>query len=104
MRIYAGGKEYFVVAGSPALSSLLSVLKAFSRFKKLQKSNMQLVVAVRNISRNADFMEKLDSYKYRNEVFLCDRLPAEDEMKLVSAAYALLYFQEDGNPATPMLN
>ncbi len=101
---YAGGKEYFAVAGSADQQNLVNVLKAFSQFKKWQQSNMQLVIAIEGISGDIDFADKLSNYKYRNDVYLCDHLPEEDMLKIVSAAYALVYPAEEGDPGSVILN
>jgi glycosyltransferase involved in cell wall biosynthesis len=89
---YAGGNEYFVfVGGMHPRKNLLNLLKAFSIFKKWQKTNMKLVVAGRKSWMYEDTLEKLKTYKYRNEVIMLDYLPEDELAKVVAAAYALVY-------------
>ena len=82
---YAGGKAYFLCSGN---NNLINLLKAFSFFKKRQKSNMMLLIA-----GNADaiFKKELSTYKYRDEVRLLENLAKEDYAKIMAAAYALVY-------------
>jgi glycosyltransferase involved in cell wall biosynthesis len=89
---YASGKEYFLYAGSiHPRKNLLNVLKAFSVFKKKLKSNMKLVLAGRLAWRYNSFEESLKTYKYRDEVVMTGYLPEEELVKVMGAAYGLLY-------------
>ena len=86
---YTEGKAYFLFSGNiNERSNLINLLKAFSFFKKRQKSNMMLLVA-----GNADewFKSELKNYKYRNEVKLLENLPKEELAKITAAAYAMVY-------------
>jgi len=88
---YTEGREYFLYSGPVHLQqNLFTLLKAFSFFKKRQKSNMQLVMASKNAVNN-DFITNLATYKYRKEVKVLDNLPAESLAKITGAAYALVY-------------
>jgi glycosyltransferase involved in cell wall biosynthesis len=88
---YAEGKEYFLYAGtiSPE-KNLITLLKAFSFFKKRQKSNMQLLIVSNNLTA-IDFQESLKTYKYREEVKLLLDLPFEEEKNIMASAYAFVY-------------
>jgi glycosyltransferase involved in cell wall biosynthesis len=101
---YAGGKEYFIITGSLQNDGLINVLKAFSQFKKRQQSNMQLVIAVENINKNISFLEKLESYKYKTDVHISDEINADEIIKIIATAYALIYPAHEGNPGTIILN
>jgi glycosyltransferase involved in cell wall biosynthesis len=86
---YAEGKAYFLFNGDiNQRSNLINLLKAFSFFKKRQKSNMLLLIA-----GNADEGSKkaLKTYKLRNEIKLLEHLAKEDLAKITAAAYALVY-------------
>lgn len=86
---YAGGKAYFLFSGDISQrSNLINLLKAFSFFKKRQKSNMMLLLA-----GNADesFKKELKNYKFRNEVALLENLSKEELAKITAAAYAMVY-------------
>lgn len=89
---FADGKEYFLFSGEiHPRHNLTNLLKAFSFFKKRQKSNMQLLIAVKNIAAGELFIESLKSYKYRDEVKLLTGLPKEEEANIMAAAYVFVY-------------
>lgn len=86
---YADGKAYFLFSGDVnEHSNLINLLKAFSFFKKRQRSSMLLLIA-----GNADesFKKALKTYKLRTEVKLLEDLEKEDLAKITAAAYALVY-------------
>lgn len=89
---YTEGKEYFLYLGdiSPA-GNTINLLKAFSHFKKWQKSNMQLVIAGNIVPGYDRFKDDLGTYKYRNEVKLLENVSAEDTAMLLPSAYALVH-------------
>ncbi|WP_353934802.1 glycosyltransferase, partial [Acinetobacter baumannii] len=68
--------------------NLLHLLKAFSLFKKWHKSNMKLVIAGRLAWHYETFLEKLKTYKYKNDIVLTGYLPETDLQALVAGAYA----------------
>lgn len=84
-----GGKEYFVVH-QPDLSGsvFVNLLKSFSKFKKRQQSNMQLVIA--GIESEKEYLEKLEGFKYRADVHLYGVTKKMNDEKIMAAAYALL--------------
>lgn len=93
---YTEGREYFfadcyLVEGKihPG-SNLINLLKAFSFFKKRQKSNMQLVINVPKILSNDPFMECLRLFKFRREVKIVTNLPGDELQKVTAAAYAFM--------------
>lgn len=86
---YAAGKEYFLSIGSTDLSgNLVNLLKAFSFFKKRQKSNMMLLIAGK---AGEQFKQELRTFKFRNEVKLLEDLSDEETAKLTAAAYAMVH-------------
>lgn len=89
---YADGKEYFLFSGEihPG-HNLMNLLKAFSFFKKRQKSNMQLIITAKAVSKNNSFIETFKTYKYRKEVNLLMDLHEKDLAKITAAAYAFVY-------------
>lgn len=89
---YSDGKNYFVYAGAiHPRKNLTNLLKAFSIFKKRQQSNWKLLLTGRLAWKYEHFTKSLSSYKYRNDVVLTGYV-AEDEMvKIIGAAYALVY-------------
>lgn len=89
---YAQGCEYFLfVGGIHPRKNLLHLLKAFTIFKKWQKSNMKLLVAGRLAWQYKDLLEKLDSYKHREDVVLLDYINDTALQAIMASAYALVY-------------
>lgn len=89
---YADGREYFLfVGGIHPRKNLMNLLKGFSHFKKWQHSNMKLLVAGRLAWQYDDLLEKLKTYKYRDDVVLLDYLPETQLYKLMAGAYAMVY-------------
>lgn len=88
---YADGKEYFLYTGPLQLFyEQMNLFKAFSVFKKRQKSNMMLLIAGQQ--QNADELKKnLSTFKYRDAVKLTGALEPEGFAKLTASAYAIVY-------------
>jgi glycosyltransferase involved in cell wall biosynthesis len=89
---YAEGKEYFfAAAGGATQEEIVELLKAFSLFKKRQRSNMQLVLTGKDPTSDKDLGELLATYKYRGDVHWAGPLSEEDGFRLAGAAYALVF-------------
>lgn len=89
---YTDGKEYFLYTGAiHPRKNLMNLLKAFSVFKKKQKSNLKLVLAGRLAWKFDSFVDALKTYKYRDDVLLTGYLPEEELVKLTASAYAMVY-------------
>ena len=89
---YTEGREYFLYAGSiDAGKNLINLLKAFSFFKKRQKSSMQLVIAGKAVSGFTQFARDLGTFKFRNEVKWLEDLSADELEKIMAGAYAMVY-------------
>lgn len=87
---YTDSREYFLVLlEKDTLSQFTNLLKAFSRFKKWQQSNMKLVFI--GLAPDAATLQKLSSYKYREDVVMVTQPDGQQLQALLSAAYALLY-------------
>jgi glycosyltransferase involved in cell wall biosynthesis len=87
-----GGKEYFVYAGAiHPRKNLMNLLKAFSVFKKMQKSNWKLILAGRLAGKYKNFAERLERYKYRDDVILTGYLKEEEFAEVIGSAYCLVY-------------
>jgi glycosyltransferase involved in cell wall biosynthesis len=99
---YAEGCEYFLfVGGIHPRKNLMQLLKAFSLFKKWQKSNMKLLVAGRLAWKYGNLLEKLETYKHRKDVIMLDYLEETELAEITGAAYALVfpsYFEGFGVP------
>jgi glycosyltransferase involved in cell wall biosynthesis len=96
---YTEGKEYFLMpVSSTPHQHILNVLKAFSRFKKWQQSNMQLMIPG-NIAGHKKMQELLQTYKYRNDVKIMDD-PADTEYAdILASCMAMIYLPADGGTA-----
>lgn len=89
---YTEGKEYFVYTGAiHPRKNLMNLLKAFSVFKKRQKTNMKLILVGRLAWKYESFTENLKSYKYRNDVVMTGYADEAELVKIIGAAYALVY-------------
>lgn len=88
---YAQGCEYFVFtnAAKPA-KNLINLLKAFSIFKKWQKTNMKLVI-VMQLAEYKEQEEKIKSYKYKKEIFFAEYLSKQELAKVTGGAYAMIF-------------
>ncbi len=88
---YSNGTEYFLYAGPIGPHhQVITLLKAFSLFKKRQQSNMQLLLTGKMEWPKSEFEEKLSMYKYRDEVQVLN-ISEEELAKVTAAAYALLH-------------
>lgn len=85
---YAEGNEYFLFNGAiNSSSNLTNLLKAFSQFKKRQKSSMQLLLLTDTIPAKNEFVDSLRLYKYRNEVKLISALDEEEIFSITASAW-----------------
>jgi|KBSSwiS6_1023812.scaffolds.fasta_scaffold00514_9 glycosyltransferase involved in cell wall biosynthesis len=85
------GFEYFIYMGElHAGKSLTDMLRAFSIFKKMQQSNMKLVLAGKITSTYKKLIGNLRTYKYRDAVILKNIASHQELVNLSAAAYALI--------------
>jgi glycosyltransferase involved in cell wall biosynthesis len=84
---FADGREYFLLIND---GNLITVVKAFSLFKKWQHSNMKLLV-VGNFSGDSATWNKLNTYKYRDDLVLLDNIHDTQLKKLIASAYCVVY-------------
>lgn len=89
---HTAGEEYFIFAGDiHQRYDLISLLKAFSQFKKRQQSGMHLIIAGNQTLYTGQLVQKLASFKYRNDVHLIIDPPENTLNALIGAAYAFVY-------------
>lgn len=89
---FTAGHDFFIYVGAlQPRKNLINLLKAFSIFKKRQQSNMKLVLTGRLAWKNEAFLEKLSSYKYKDDVVLTHYLDEDTLARLLASAYALVY-------------
>lgn len=88
---YTAGNEYFIYTGEIGThKNLLNLLKAFSAFKKRQKSGMHLIIAGKQGWQSEEFFESLRLFKFRDEVKILKDPSLEDLLKLTATAYAMI--------------
>lgn len=88
---YTDGNEYFVYTGEiGSHKNLVNLLKAFSAFKKRQKSSMQLLIAGKPGWQYEEFFENLRLFKFKNDVKILKDLPFEEHVRITAAAYAMV--------------
>jgi hypothetical protein len=91
---FTNGTEYFISECTIASKqNLLILLKAFSLFKKRQKSAMQLVLMM-NGNKIEDFVKDFNLYKYRDDVKIVTHDSEAGRAKKVACAYAFIYLPQ----------
>ncbi len=89
---YTEGKEYFIYSGSIAPhKNLVNLLKAFSLFKKRQRSNWKLVLSGVMAWKNDGFIQLLKTYKHRDDLVITGIVADKELAKLIGAAYAVIH-------------
>lgn len=88
---FSDGNEYFIYSGEIGSNkNLLNLLKAFSAFKKRQKSSMQLLIAGKSGWKYEDFIESLRLFMFRDDVKILKDPSLEERIKITAAAYAMV--------------
>jgi glycosyltransferase involved in cell wall biosynthesis len=101
---YANGKEYFLFTGGfDPSKNLLNVLKAFSQFKKWQQSEMKLIIAGNTSNDSSGMMQKIETYKFRQDVVLLHKAEPKLLTKLLASSYSLVYPSLRKNYGMPVL-
>jgi len=91
------GREYFIYSGKLDFSKeIVDLLKAFSVFKKMQQSSMQLVLTGNIGTSHQKLLESLKTYKFRDSVLIKSFVSQEEVTHLLGASYALLLPSKDG--------
>jgi glycosyltransferase involved in cell wall biosynthesis len=89
---YAEGNEYFIYKGFIGQQqNLLNLIKAFSAFKKRQKSKMQLIIAGTPGAGHEEFLASLKGYRFKSELKILTSLSKQEIAKITGAAYAMVY-------------
>ncbi len=101
---YADGREYFLaVASAFTFHEFINLLKAFSAFKKWQKSSMKLLVLGHIADYKNQLSEKMATYRYREDIELLESEPLDVEAKLFGAAYTVLSLVNQSQYYLPIL-
>ncbi len=89
---FANGNEYFVYAGLIHPSkNLMNLLKAFSAFKKRQKSSMRLIIVSAFSQQYNELIVSLQLFKFKDDVTLLTGQLANEVTQILAAAYAIVY-------------
>lgn len=87
---YTQGREFFLLIGTTThIKELKTVLKAFSVFKKMQKSTMPLVIVEKGLNEHA-VAEIIKKYKYKDDVICINEPDEATTLKINAAAYACI--------------
>jgi glycosyltransferase involved in cell wall biosynthesis len=101
---YAEGNEYFIYKGIISTEkNLVNLLKAYSFFKKRQRSKMQLLITGTPGERYQEFVRSLQSYKFKNDVKLLADLTSTESEKVLACAYSMVYIPFYENEGTEVL-
>ena len=101
---FADGREYFLLVGNKHKSiDFIVILKAFSLFKKWQKSNMKLLVAGSFDLQKNDVFEKMNTYKYKEDVVFLGSIEDVVSAKIMASAYCVLYPNSTSNFNTQLI-
>lgn len=89
---YTDGNEYFLYKGiiSPQ-KNLMNLLKAFSAFKKRQRSSMYLIISGESGPGYETFKESLRLYRFNKEVKMFNNLSKIETEKIIASAYCMVY-------------
>jgi glycosyltransferase involved in cell wall biosynthesis len=88
---YSQGNEFFLYYSSRDQGkNLFLILKAFSIFKKWQKSSMHLLI-IAGSALKPEELQRLRLFKYYEDVKILEQ-PQEKLMQIIAAAYAILDF------------
>lgn len=89
---FADNKEYFIsVIEDESLNDFVLLLKGFSRFKKWQQSNMQLIILPKYDSFSAEIRDKHSTYKFRDDVQLLENAEEKEIPPLFASAHSFIH-------------
>jgi glycosyltransferase involved in cell wall biosynthesis len=85
------GAEFFLCQeGWQTLDEALELLLAFSAFKKRMQTGMKLVL-LGEAPKEKAWKEKLQTFRYREDVLVLAQKETPDPLKMIAAAWALLH-------------
>jgi glycosyltransferase involved in cell wall biosynthesis len=101
---YANGNEYFIYAGEIGIrKNLQNLLRAFSAFKKRQKSSMQLLIAGPAGIKYEEFTKTLSLFRFKDDVKVLENISSEELEKVTASSYCFIYPSIYETFATPQL-
>lgn len=100
---FSENKEYFVaVLPDDDEKIFTELLKAFSKFKKWQQSNMELLLLPKEESFSSAIEKKLELYKYRSDVKLINDTDTKETSNIIATAYAMLHYPQKDSDLWPV--
>src|SRR3954454_16515007 len=100
---FSQNTEYFVaVLPDNDEKSFTELLKAFSKFKKWQQSGMQLLLLPKEEAFSSLIENKLNLYKYKNDVKLINDADTKETANIIATAYALLHITTKDSDLWPV--
>ncbi len=89
--IFSEGKEYFLCfINSIQPENIIQLLKAFSVFKKRQKTNMRLALVGKPDGEEEKFDLLVKTYKYKDDIIVLKDVSKVEQLRLVGSAYAVI--------------
>lgn len=100
----AEDNEFFLATvGDHVIDDFIHLLKAYSIFKKWQRSTMRLIILLpKEYQQNTDLLEKLETYKFRDTIAFVNESDEETQIKLYQSAFALLHVSKIDGFITPI--
>ena len=93
--LYSDGVDYFLLyAKGETNDKIIMALRAFSVFKKWQKSNMKLLIIL-NEKQETDLSKNLSNYKFKDDVKLISDAPEIDLISIAAASYTSIFIDDD---------
>jgi len=89
---HADNKEYFLaVFDENDVDNFVLLLQAFTKFKKWQQSNMQLLILPKYETFGTDILQKHKTYKYRDDVRLLEEIGERQMAAIFASASAFIH-------------
>ncbi len=100
---FTSGKDFYLcVLDDGDEEPWLTVLKAFSKFKKWQQSTMQLILLPKHEIAPLKVIDKMATYKYRDDVQMLDGLSDKERSSLFGCAYAIIHLPSNDADLLPV--
>lgn len=89
---YAQGCEYFVFTGAVhPRKNIMNLLRAFTLFKKKQRSSMKLLIIGRYAWKSQAIKEMIENHPFKEDVIHYNYMQVDELCKVIGAAYALTF-------------
>ncbi|MBK7039779.1 MAG: glycosyltransferase family 4 protein [Bacteroidetes bacterium] len=89
---YAQGAEYFVFTGAlHPRKNVINLLKAFTLFKKKQRSSMKLLIIGRYAWNSEGIKDLIENHPFKQDVIHYNYMQVDELCNVIGAAYALTF-------------